>query len=619
MDANSAWTLQLAHLDRRLATIDRRLARLARTSGSLSRFRVAVFVATLVLALVVGIASEGPGEWVVIAAGAVVFTALVGAHARIERARERWRTWRALQKMRIARLTLDWDALPRVRRPAVDAGHPFAHDLDLVGRRSLLRLLDTTISNGGRRRLLRWLLVREPDVPTILQRQRRVRALTGRRHFRDRLALAALQALGARRESLDTRHLLRWIGQERDTGGLRRTTGILGAMAALNLALILGSSTAGWPAWWGFTVPLYFLGYVVFVRRIAHLFDEAGHLEEALAPLHAAFAALERGRVPAEIEVVVAPLRKQDAHRPSRILREVRWIVWASSIRTNALLWLFFNVALPWDLLAALRLERMRHELRIHLPHWLDAWHELEALGALADFAELTPCSTTPVFDEHGPVLEARALGHPLVRADQRVTNDFTVDALGRVVIVTGSNMSGKSTFLRTVGVNVALANAGGVVVAGHFRLRPLRLFTCIQVVDSVNDGISYFYAEVRRLGALLRSLESASPYAQLSIVDEIFRGTNNRERWIGSRCFVEHQVGQRGVLLLSTHDLELAALADTRPETVNLHFREEIDGSAMVFDYRLREGACPTTNALVLMRQEGLPVPNVDERTREQ
>lgn len=603
---------ELQSWDRRLQKIDHRRAALARRSEGLSRARLATFVGTVTLSLVAGAGSDAPLEWAVAAVGFVVFAVLVRLQARIERARARWNTWRQLQLRQRARVGLQWDELMEPTHDPVESTHPFAHDLDLVGKRSVLRLIDTAVSSGGRRRLLDWFLVSEPDLAQVRVRQGRVSALAPRRHFRDRLALTALRELGARRTSWDTERLLRWIGEERDAKRLAATTAILAGMAVVNLVLIVGASAGGWPPWWGFTVPLYFLGYVFSYRSVGHLFEDAGQLEEILAPLHAVLGSLEGCRVPEPIEAVIAPLRRTDAHRPATVLRRVRHIAWAASLRSNALIWLLFNVPMPWDLWFALRLERTRHELRAHLPAWLDAWHELEALGSLANFADLSRDAVMPEFvapHAADPVFEAHGLGHPLLRSDQRVRNDFAVDALGRVFLVTGSNMSGKSTFLRTVGVNVALANAGSVVLARRMRLVPLRLFTCIQVSDSVNDGISYFYAEVRRLGALVRALAAPSEFAQLSLIDEIFRGTNNRERWIGSRAFIEHLVGKRGVVLLSTHDLELAELEKTHAQVKNLHFREEIHERKMVFDYLLREGPCPTTNALVLMEMEGLPV----------
>jgi DNA mismatch repair ATPase MutS len=182
------------------------------------------------------------------------------------------------------------------------------------------------------------------------------------------------------------------------------------------------------------------------------------------------------------------------------------------------------------------------------------------------------------------------------------------LDEAGTVVIITGSNMAGKSTFLRTLGVNLCLAYAGAPVSATMLRTTLFRLFSCIRVGDSVTDGYSYFYAEVRRLRALLTALEQPG-YPLFFLIDEIFKGTNNRERLIGSRSFVRALVGHNCLGAISTHDLELVKLADTLSQVQNYHFREEVIDGRMLFDYRLRPGPCPTTNALKIMQMEGLPV----------
>jgi DNA mismatch repair ATPase MutS len=169
--------------------------------------------------------------------------------------------------------------------------------------------------------------------------------------------------------------------------------------------------------------------------------------------------------------------------------------------------------------------------------------------------------------------------------------------------------MSGKSSFLRTLGANLILTYAGAPVVAQSLDVSIFRLFTCIRVTDSLADGISYFYAEVRRLKALLEALESSSTLPMFFLIDEIFRGTNNRERLIGSRSYIRALVGKHGVGVISTHDLELVRLADEMPQVTNYHFEDRVADGQMAFDYVLRSGPSPTTNALKIMRQVGLPV----------
>jgi DNA mismatch repair ATPase MutS len=285
----------------------------------------------------------------------------------------------------------------------------------------------------------------------------------------------------------------------------------------------------------------------------------------------------------------------------------------AASVRGNPFLWMALSVLTPWDLYVMRWLDRCRSMVAALLPGWLDVWFELEALGSLANLAYLNPDYVFPELVTDGrAVFEAEALGHPLIPDDERVCNDFTLHDLGELTLITGSNMSGKSTFLRTLGMNLCLAYAGGPVNARDLRTAPFRLFTSIRLTDSVTDGISYFYAEVKRLKALLSALEGEHRFPLFFLIDEIFRGTNNRERLIGSRSYiralVEHgQTGGAGVV--STHDLELVHLADEMPQIKNHHFEETIAGGQMLFDYKLRPGPCPTTNALQIMRLEGLPV----------
>ncbi len=205
-------------------------------------------------------------------------------------------------------------------------------------------------------------------------------------------------------------------------------------------------------------------------------------------------------------------------------------------------------------------------------------------------------------------MFRGKALGHPLIKKENKICNDFIFNTNGEISIVTGSNMSGKSTFIRTLGINLSLAYAGSVVSAESLNVSLFRLYTCIKVSDSVIDGISYFYAEVKRLKELLDEIET-SGFPVFFLIDEIFRGTNNVERLKGSSAFIKKLAETNAVGVLATHDLELVKLADVISKVKNYHFKEEIKNNKMFFDYILNEGPCPTTNALKIMKLEGLPI----------
>ena len=198
-----------------------------------------------------------------------------------------------------------------------------------------------------------------------------------------------------------------------------------------------------------------------------------------------------------------------------------------------------------------------------------------------------------------------------MIAASHRVTNDVELIGPGRIVIITGSNMSGKSTFLRTLGINTCLAQAGGPVCATSFEWTWVRLACCIRVDDSLESGLSFFYAEVKRLKRILDLGQARGAPPVLFLIDEIFKGTNNRERLMGSRAFIRALAVGNGFGLVTTHDLELTDLERTIATASNAHFQETVQDGSLTFDYRLRPGPCPTTNALLIMALEGLPVPN--------
>jgi DNA mismatch repair ATPase MutS len=253
----------------------------------------------------------------------------------------------------------------------------------------------------------------------------------------------------------------------------------------------------------------------------------------------------------------------------------------------------------------------MRPAVARILPEWLETWVQLEALVCLANYAGLNLQAAFAEIDPQAtPVFQADCLSHPLIHAQRATPNDFSISSLGELALITGSNMAGKSTFIKAVGINLCLAYAGGPVMARSLRCRPFRLHTCIRITDSIEDGISYFYAEVKRLRSLLAELQAVDPRPVLYLIDEIFRGTNNRERLAGSRAYLHALSGSPGVGLIATHDLELAHLAEVDRRVQNFHFRDEVKEGILAFDFLIRPGPSPTTNALKIMALEGLPVP---------
>lgn len=603
---------RLTALNNHITRLDRYLKRLNAESEQLTRQRLGAFLVGGALALAGLAVSDWLGLLALIAA-IIVFGMLVARHRRANANIERFTAWRAIKADQLARMTLDWAHISQTESPA-PADHPFARDIDIIGAYSVHRLLDTTVSKGGSRRLLDWLLTTTPDPDAIQKRQNAVRELIPLTAFRDKITLNGMRAARNRRDKWNGERLLAWVRGKDDQPRIGAgTVTFLALLAAANITLFALNMLEIIPALWIGTFTVYVLFSAVQWRSLGTLFDDAMMLQDQLGRLSAVLDYLEsypyHGRD--SIKRLCAPLLEA-GHQPSTQLKRIARVAAAASLQRNPIVWIMLNLVIPWDVFFAYRLERSRDEMSDDLPRWLDAWYELEALSALATFAHLNPAATFPTLTPKA-TFTGRTLGHPLIPHDERICNDFALDELGRVVILTGSNMSGKSSFLRTLGINLSLAYAGGVVLADDLNAGLFRLFTCIRVADSVVDGFSYFYAEVRRLRALLEALRDADAPPVFFLIDEIFRGTNNRERLIGSRAYIRALTGENGLGLISTHDLELVKLADDIPQISNYHFREEVINGRMAFDYRLRTGPSPTTNALKIMQMEGLPVDEVD------
>ena len=608
---------RVAQLTAQVARLESQRARLKALSNRLSWLRLVVFVGGVAFSFALYFSFGSAALIASLALMLIVFGGLVRAFRRVNALHDRLRAWAALKRTSIARARLDWPHLPAPIPFDLPADHPFARDLDLVGDFSVHQLLNTAVTREGAVRLGEWLTSRDPQASVISARQKLVGELIPLRRFRDRLTLNALLA-GPHRLRAETGALQHWLQTPGQAPAARTLIGLL-VLALINIGLLSGLIPLPAPLnsqCLALSFGLYGLISILNLRNMTDSFEQALGVLATLRIFQAALTTIERYPFRPESAALAAlcrPLRPaagSGSQPPSRLIRRLTRIVSATSLQSSGIVWLAINAAVPWGLFFAWLLEKLRGELQSALPAWLNVWYELEALSALATFAELNPAAHFPQIGTAGqPFFSGTALGHPLVDEAQRICNDFQIDSLGAVGLITGSNMAGKSSFLRTVGVNLCLAYAGGVVIADSLQVPLFRLFTCIKVSDSVTDGVSYFYAEVKRLKALLDALEQADPLPLFFLIDEIFRGTNNRERLIGSRAYLRALVQRHGVGLVSTHDLELITLADELPDLRNYHFAETIQGERMVFDYRLRSGPSPTTNALKIMALAGLPI----------
>lgn len=609
---------RLQQLDHQIERLKRRTEFLQVISRKYWNARRVIFIAGALLALAFCSFAGNRAAWGLAGLITVVFVVVTVYHNKVRDSITRVSVLIEIKQVQIARIRLHWDRLPPID-PVSVGDHPFAGDLDIVGERSLHRLLDSTVTMEGSERLRGWLLSIRPDADQIEHRQALVRELKDHSVFRDKLqmlsAVARISTAGpapprSGSGRWNSRILINWIEKAAPHGSLLPTVLLLCVLSVVNIACVVLTAFDLIPPIWPITFMAYAGIMLMRQQRISAAWHELHDLEKALTHFKLVFRYLESRSYKStpRLAEICAPFADQ-SKKPSTEMRRLGRLAAALGMRTNPILWFLVHLLLPWDFIFTHRLELLRNELAHLLPRWMEAWYELEALNSLANFAYLNPHYVFPEIDSEPNRFAAQQLGHPLLNPDAKVCNDFELDQHSRIVILTGSNMAGKSTFLRTIGVNLCLTYAGAPVNADRLRTSLFRLFTCIKVSDSVQDGLSYFYAEVKRLQALRAAAIALDDLPVLFLIDEIFRGTNSRERLIGSRSYIRSLSETTAIGLVATHDLELVKLADEIDGVVNLHFREEVSDGRMVFDYRLRSGPCPTTNALTIMRLEGLPV----------
>jgi hypothetical protein len=601
-----------ASLQKALDTAIRRLARKITHVEAISRqfswLRLAILLLGGLFTWAASTLGGSRSGWAVFFVSVVVFAVVVLLHRRLESWLIRFRLLQELKSGQKARMELDWQKIPQPPSPGSSGQNRLEIDLDLAGKQSIHHLICMAFSPESSLLLAEWLSQAIPDLPGIIERQALLRELIPMVGFRDRLYLAFRLAS---RDQLNGTQLLHWLEEEYPSSRLRWALPVASLFVLLNIALFLLNSAGLIPAYWVFTGLCYIFFYFSNASILSKFLEAILHLDEELPKFRAIVQILEtyplRGKH--HLSSLCQPFR--NPHKlPSSELRKMRLVTAAVGLRMNFVFGFLLNLIFPWDFTFAWLADRYRRSMAQSLPVWFRTWNKIDALISLANFGYLNPDYSFPEFIPAGtPVFEVQKMGHPLIPVVSKVRNDFTLRQLGQVVIITGSNMAGKSTFIKTIGINLCLAYAGGPVDAACFRTIPFRLHPCIHITDSVVDGFSFFYAEVKCLKSLLDELQGDHSLPLLSLIDEIFRGTNNRERLIGSRSYIREMIGKNGVSFISTHDLELAGLAQDSPNVINYHFRDTVADGRLVFDYQIQPGPSPTTNALVIMRMEGLPV----------
>jgi hypothetical protein len=579
-----------------------RRAEAERLAGRERLFSILRLIVIAVVILTIWLA----GWWSLLPLAA--FVALVVLHDRVIEAKQRAENAMRFYDRGLARVEDRWAGTGAAGDEFKDEHHPYALDLDLFGKGSVFELMCIASTQAGRARLAQWL--REPsDAPAeIASRQQAVAELRERLDLREDLAIRAAEVS----REIESARLGEWGAQPPLlTGGrwlVLLAAFVASALFVITVPLLLVKPAGLTLPWsfpsWPFLVALILSSAVAaqFRARVQQVIAAVERAEPALALLARLTERLERERFTTERLLGLRARLTGEGQPASRQIERLRRLVGLLDARRNQFFAPFAAVML-WTTNLAFSIERWRLRSGREIASWIDAVGELEALSSLASFAYEHPTFAVPEIVAEASRFEATALGHPLIPAARRVSNDLRLGADQLLLVVSGSNMSGKSTMLRSTGLAAVLAMAGAPVCAERLRIAPMRVGASIQLHDSLAEGASRFYAEILRIRQILDLAKEGTPL--LFLLDEILHGTNSHDRRIGAEGIVKSLLGRGAVGLVSTHDLALAEIEGA----VNVHFEDHMEDGRIAFDYRMRPGVVTKSNALALMRAVGIDV----------
>ncbi|WP_235905649.1 MutS-related protein [Tautonia marina] len=565
--------------------------------------RLLVFAVGLVLAVVTIGLGWGSPWWLLVPT--VVFVGLVIAYDTVGRSHRRAERRVAFYEAGLARLEDRWPGRGDPGNRFLKPDHPFDADLDLFGSGSVFERLCTARTGSGKTTLAAW-LHHPAEVDEIRARHEAVAELRDRLDLREDLALLGDDI----EQGLHPTTLIAWA----------KAPAVLQSplipLAASLLAVLNLAALAAWIVGMGGIPLMATIAATLILSRslrndLAQTLGTVDERAEELRLLESLLARIEHEPFTSARLLMIRDSQTGDYEPPSRQIARLARLVMLLDFRRNQL---FAPLAflLLWGIHLGLAIERWRNRSGRSIEQWLDAVGQFEALCALASYAYERPHDPFPeiVDESEGPVIEAQALGHPLIPDTQNVRNDVRLGGADgpRVLLVSGSNMSGKSTLLRSVGVNVVLALAGAPVRADRLRLSPMSVGSTLRVQDSLQAGRSRFYAEITRLRTLVDLASSPPPL--LFLLDEILHGTNSHDRRSGAQGVVKGLLDRGAIGFVTTHDLALAEIvAGLGHRAENVHFEDHLEDGQMRFDYIMRPGVVQKSNALELMRAVGLDV----------
>lgn len=577
--------------------------RYAKSFDRTSNLRLAVFLIGTALTILSSFRGTAALAFSVFLFFVCIFLVLVLRHVKVERELHTVRAMLEIQRRYLKRINGEWVSFEDCGLEFMDGKHPYSYDLDIFGPKSLFQWISVAKTDMGRRHLKTLLESPSKNFNDIKMRQNAISKLAAKLEFCQKLECHGLLA---DKVSQGTHELINYAEESRV---LPRWIHIVRFLPlATLLALVLYSLPWGIPAY----VPVIvlalqllfgFIGY----RKVSTDLSTVYPFQKGLGAFKNMLLLIESEPFEDDYLCALKTELCSQTEPASTSMKRLERISDAIDLRYNPIFYFIFNLCLLWHIHCAVYLERWKIQNGNRIRAWFETIAAFEALSSLSVISHIHPEWVFPELQDHGMKIRTQEMGHPLIQSEKCVHNDIVID--NSSCIITGSNMSGKSTFLRAIGMNLVLAYAGTVVCARQFSCSIMDVFTSMVIRDDLIDGISTFYAELTRINMILNHSDQRQPIFYL--IDEIFRGTNSLDRIAGARV-VLRELSKRGAIgLISTHDFELCDLEkDSQLNFRNYHFEEQYENGGIDFDYKLRPGRCTTSNARYLMKMVGIHIP---------
>ena len=528
--------------------------------------------------------------------GILLFVFLVSRHGNLSYQKDKLKALIDRNQLELDVQQQDWSGLD-TGAIFIDSNHAYSHDIDLFGKRSFFQYLNRTVTEAGKKALAD--ILKSNAISAIAKKQQAIKELRSLAQWRQNFGATASLV----KTSISVPVILEWMQDYK--AFVPRIMSILPkvvtaiSIVALGLLIFEVISFSMFLIW--FAVGLLITGTQL--KKINKLYIHANEVKDTFEQYYKLVALIEEIQLQSPLLVEKQSVFVNQKTKASKVLKEFATILNAFDQRNNMLFGVAANGLFLWDLHQSYRIEQWIEKHHVNVASWFEVIAFFDAHNSLGNYAFNHPSYIYPSLITEGVTLEAKELGHPLLNPEKRVDNDILIDA-EQFLIITGANMAGKSTFLRTVALQIVMSNVGLPICAASCTYRPIKLFTSMRTSDSLSDDASYFFSELTQLKHIVDALSKDDYFI---ILDEILKGTNSTDKAEGSRKFVERLVHAKATGIIATHDLSLCEIATTLPQVQNRFFDAQIINDELYFDYTFKEGICQNMNASFLLQKMGI------------